>query len=85
MESLCVDSCTEVFVCVAGLRHTPPKFSAGCLMVQACICLCVFLEVKHFVSPLMAPSFGPVEKGKEGLLREQFVTACLSCEVPLTP
>lgn len=30
----------------------------------------------------MAPSFGPAEEGEEGLLREQFVTACLSWDVP---
>lgn len=43
--------------------------------------VCVFSSRLNISSPLMVPSFGPAEGGEERLLCEQFVTACLSCDV----
>lgn len=37
------------------------------LIEQRWECLCVFLEVKRLVSPLMTPSFGEAEEKGEGV------------------
>lgn len=54
-------------ICSANLTDPLRWTSTHHLFVQACVCLCVFLEVKCFVSSLMAPWFGPAEEGEKGL------------------